>query len=105
MQIMKRLKFPKTIQACAVLLLLSACGVKTYKDLNLNVDTSAQVETTIGRPDAIETMPNDSTLQIWHYYDLALDLEIKNDTLRTILEASGMAPVGGKVGAAAEAMH
>lgn len=95
----------KTIQACAALLLLSGCGLKTYKDLKVNVDTSAQVETTIGRPDAIETMPNDSTLQIWHYYDLALDLEIKNDTLRTILEASGMAPVGGKLGAAAEAMH
>ena len=96
---------PKTIQACTVLLLLSACGVKTYHDLKVNFDTSAQVEATIGRPEAIETMPNDSTLQIWHYYDLALDLEIKNDTLRTILEASGMAPVGGKVGAAAEAMH
>ena len=95
----------KSIQSCAVLLMLSACGVKTYKDLKVNVDTSAQVETTIGRPDAIETTPNDSTLQIWHYYDLALDLEIKNDTLRTILEASGMAPVGGKVGAVGEAMH
>lgn len=105
MQIIKKRMLSKTIQACAVLLLLSACGIKTYKDLKVNVDTSAQVEATIGKPDAIETLPSDSTLQIWNYYDLALDLEIKNDTLRTILEASGMAPVGGKVGAAAEAVH
>lgn len=91
--------------SCCLLFVATSCDIKTYKDLKVNIDRSKEVELTIGKPDAIETSLNDSTLQIWHYYDLALDLEIKNDTLRTIVEASGMAPVGGKVGAAAEAMH
>lgn len=91
--------------AIIVMSLLSACGMKTYKDLKVNSDNGARVIETIGKPDAIETMPDDTTLQVWHYYDLALDLDIRNDTLIRIVEASGMAPVGGKIGAAEEAVH
>ncbi len=95
----------KSVGTCAVALLFSACGVKTYNDLKVNSDNGAKVIETIGKPDAVETMPDNASMQLWHYYDLALDLEMRNDTLQAIVEASGMAPVGGKMDAAEEAAH
>jgi hypothetical protein len=105
MQKMTKLILSKPISACAVMLLLSACGVKTYKDLKLNNDTGAKVIETIGKPDAIETMPDDTAMQLWHYYDLSIDLQLTNDTLKAILESSGMEALPGKTGAVGEAAH
>jgi len=71
--------------------LLFSCKNKTYHDLKTGEMSAAQVEEIMGRPDAVETgTETDSKVEYWHYYDLALDLHLRNDTLIVVIETSGM---------------
>lgn len=87
----------KKIIVLALFALLSSCNSKNYKDLRIGVDSSAEIEAIMGKPDAIETGTEvESAQQIWHYYDVALDLYLRNDTLDAITETSGMEALGPK---------
>lgn len=78
----------KTI-VIASLGLLFSCKNKSFHDLKTGEMTSKQVEEIMGRPDAIESSQDEaSKVEYWHYYDLALELHLRNDTLRVVLETS-----------------
>jgi hypothetical protein len=88
----------KKLIAIYLISLLFSCKNKTYHDLKTGEMTGPQVLEIMGRPDAVETgKETDAKVEYWHYYDLALDLHFTNDTLRVIIEVSGMETLNPKM--------